>query len=181
MTPQKAWPELMQIEQLLRRDRFAEHKCLYELHATAWLVAQQRNDSHLLRKSARQMLFHLQKCTSSRVPEAKCIRKVWSWTAGNQGASAPPCSLSALLCRTRPCSPILDQQLHGGGKMASNERYCLGAPAHCFLVELCVAFAPTFRAAVIDLSPLAKNKNRAVKGLHLSVMSQRHPRRLLGG
>jgi len=61
MTPQKALPELMQIEQLLRRDRFAEHKCLYELHATALLVARQRNDSRLLRKSAQQMLFHLQK------------------------------------------------------------------------------------------------------------------------
>lgn len=61
MTPQKVLPELMQVEEQLRRDQFAEHKCLYELHATAWLVARQCNDSHLLRKSARQMLFHLKK------------------------------------------------------------------------------------------------------------------------
>ena len=61
MTPQNALPESMQVEELLRRDEFAEHKCLYELHATAWLVARPCDDSHLLRKSARQMLFHLQK------------------------------------------------------------------------------------------------------------------------
>lgn len=44
------------------------------------------------------------------------------------------------------------------------------------------AFALTSRAAAMDLSlPSPKNGNRAAKGLHLSGMSQRHPRRLLGG
>jgi hypothetical protein len=52
---------VQKVEELLQQDQFAEHKCLYELHAAAWLVAHRWEDSNLLRKSARQMLFHLQK------------------------------------------------------------------------------------------------------------------------
>ena len=59
MPLQKTLYQLMQVEELLQQDQFAEHKCLYELHAAAWLVAHRWEDSNLLRKSAREMLFHL--------------------------------------------------------------------------------------------------------------------------
>jgi hypothetical protein len=48
-------------EDFMQKDRFAEHKRQYELHAAAWLDARARGDQKLSRKSAQQMLRHLQK------------------------------------------------------------------------------------------------------------------------
>ena len=45
----------------MQRDRFTEHKRQYEIHAAAWLEARARGDQKLSRKSAQQMLRHLQK------------------------------------------------------------------------------------------------------------------------
>ena len=80
MAPQKTLPELMQAKELLRQDQFAEQKYLYELHAAAWLVAQRCDDPHLLRKSARQMLFHLYK-----MYEFTCVRS----KTRHPGSAAP--------------------------------------------------------------------------------------------
>jgi len=44
----------------MQKDRFAEHRRQYEFHAEAWLVARARGDQKLSRKSAQQMLRHLQ-------------------------------------------------------------------------------------------------------------------------
>ena len=52
------------IEELLMRDEFADHKWLFELHSAAWLVAHHRGDEEVLLKSARQMLYHLQRMYS---------------------------------------------------------------------------------------------------------------------
>ena len=49
------------IEEFLRQDEFNQHKFLYELHAATWLLAQSQGDVALHGKSAKQMLFHLQK------------------------------------------------------------------------------------------------------------------------
>ena len=48
-------------ENFMQKDRFAEHKRQYEFHAAAWLDARARGDRKLSRKSAQQMLRHLQK------------------------------------------------------------------------------------------------------------------------
>jgi hypothetical protein len=71
MNHQKALPELMQVEELLQEDRFAEHKCLHDLYAAAWLVAHSSDDPNLMRKSARQMLFHLQRLYKFTVASRK--------------------------------------------------------------------------------------------------------------
>jgi len=49
------------IENFMQKDRFAEHKRQYEIHAAAWLEARACGDQKLSRKSAQQMLRHLQK------------------------------------------------------------------------------------------------------------------------
>jgi len=61
MRVEKVSPLAKQIDELLRQDEFKEHKCLYELHAATWQVARSRGDAVLLRKSAKQMLFHLER------------------------------------------------------------------------------------------------------------------------
>jgi hypothetical protein len=71
MSRQKALPELMQVEELLRQDRFTGHKRSYDLHASAWLVAHGCDNPNLLRQSAGQMLFHLQKMYESTVAGGK--------------------------------------------------------------------------------------------------------------
>jgi hypothetical protein len=48
------------IESLTPDDAFAGHKRQYEFHAAAWRVARTRGDEKLSRKSAKQMLLHLQ-------------------------------------------------------------------------------------------------------------------------
>ena len=48
------------VENFMQKDRFAERKRQYEFHATAWLGARARGDQKLSRKSAQQMLRHLQ-------------------------------------------------------------------------------------------------------------------------
>jgi len=48
-------------ENFIQKERFAEHKRPYEFHAAAWLDARARGVQKLSRKSAQQMLRHLQK------------------------------------------------------------------------------------------------------------------------